>query len=183
MSEIALASIKTFASAPQSNLASTSEESIFVIAASQLQSLITQAVEKAIQPLQEEVSQLRLERDQDCQEIATLRDIVASQAEKITAIENLEEQDVTRLALDIALDRQRISRLEEPKEPQPLQRDRGEILRALLAANGGKMLAKEARQKMRMDKASFSRLLATLKEEIVVKPLHSDKRKLLLIIK
>jgi len=29
-------------------------------------------------------------------------------------------------------------------EPQPMQRDRGEILRALIAANGGKMLAKDA---------------------------------------
>jgi len=66
---------------------------------------------------------------------------------------------------------------------QPLQRDRGEILRALLAANGGKMLAKDARQKMRMDKATFSRLLDTLKDDIGIKPLHTDKRKLILMLK
>jgi hypothetical protein len=164
MSEIALAGINSFASAPQSNLAPPSEEPIFVLTAGQLQDLLG-----AIQDLKDEVSQLR----------AT----VSKQAEKIAALESTEEQDITRLALDIALDRQRISRLEEPPEPQPLQRDRGDILRALLAANGGKMLAKDARQKMRMDKASFSRLLATLKDEIEVKPLRSDKRKLLLIIK
>ena len=38
------------------------------------------------------------------------------------------------------------------KEPQPLQKDRAEILRALLAATGGKMLAKDARQKMHIKK-------------------------------
>jgi hypothetical protein len=31
-----------------------------------------------------------------------------------------------------------------------MQKDRGEILRALLAANGGKMLAKEARKRMHL---------------------------------
>jgi hypothetical protein len=38
--------------------------------------------------------------------------------------------------------RQRIAKLEQ-REPQPLQRDRGEILRALIVANGGKMLGKK----------------------------------------
>ena len=33
------------------------------------------------------------------------------------------------------------------KEAQPMQRDRADILRALIAANGGKILAKDARQK------------------------------------
>jgi hypothetical protein len=54
--------------------------------------------------------------------------------------------------------RQRIAKLEQ-SEQQPIQKDRGEILRALLAANGGKMLAKEARQKMRLSKSRFSELL------------------------
>jgi len=40
------------------------------------------------------------------------------------------------------------------REPQPLQRDRGEILRALLVANGGKMLAKDARQKDALEEKS-----------------------------
>ena len=38
------------------------------------------------------------------------------------------------------------------KELQPLQKDRAEILRALLPAIGGKMLAKDARQKMHIKK-------------------------------
>jgi uncharacterized membrane protein len=101
---------------------------------------------------------------------------------ELQALRASQEVDIERLALDIALDRQRLARLEKV-EPQPLQRDRGDILRALLAANGGKMLAKDARQKMRMDKATFSRLLDTLKDYIAIKPLHTDKRKLVLMLK
>jgi hypothetical protein len=61
--------------------------------------------------------------------------------------------------------RQRIARLEQRK-PQPLQKDRGEILRALLAANGGKMLAKEARQEMHLSESRFSELLSKMKKYI-----------------
>jgi hypothetical protein len=45
------------------------------------------------------------------------------------------------------------------------------------------MLAKDARQKMHLIKPRFSELLATMKDEIEVRPYHSDKRQLLLIIK
>ncbi len=83
---------------------------------------------------------------------------------------------------EIAYDRQRIAKLEQ-REPQPLQRDRGEILRALIAANGGKMLAKEARQKMRLSKQSFSMLVASMGEHVETKPLHSDNRQKLLILR
>jgi hypothetical protein len=83
---------------------------------------------------------------------------------------------------EIALDRQRISKLEQVKL-QPAQQDRAEVLRALLIANGGKMLAKEARQKMRLGKATFSVLLSSLKEEIETKDYFKDKRQLILIMK
>jgi len=63
------------------------------------------------------------------------------------------------VARERAIYRRRITALER-EESQPMQKDRAEILRALLAANGGKMLAKDARQKMRMSKQSFTNLLA-----------------------
>ena len=92
-------------------------------------------------------------------------------------------QDATeRLYIEIAYDRQRISKLEQ-REPQPLQKDRGEILRALLAANGGKMLAKEARQKMRLSEQLFSMLIASMGDYIEIKPLHTDNRKKILILR
>jgi hypothetical protein len=76
-----------------------------------------------------------------------------------------------------------IADLRKDKEPQPLQRDRSEILRALIAANGGKMLAKEARQKMRLRKDTFSVLINSMNGCIGSKPSHNDKRKLVLFIK
>jgi len=163
-------SINTFGHSPKADFPVSPAEPSITVPTNLLQDLLG-----ALQDLKEEVSQLQAERDQDRQELAVL-------CARIAAVESLEEQDVTRLACDIAQDRRRLSALEKV-EPQPLQKDRGDILRALISANGGKMLAKDARQKMRMDKATFSRLLVALTNEIETKPLHQDKRKLLLIIK
>jgi hypothetical protein len=78
--------------------------------------------------------------------------------------------------------RKRIAKLEQC-EPQPLQRDRGEILRALIVANNGRMLAMEARQKMHLSRSQFSMLLATIKDEIEVKPYHLMKNQKVLILR
>jgi hypothetical protein len=126
MEEIALARINSFA--PVQADVPPSEESVFILTSGQLQDII----KEAIQPLQDEISDLK----------AT----VAAQNEKIASLESTQEQDTTRLCVDIALDRQRIAKLERI-DPQPIQKDRGEILRALLVANGGKMLVKDARQR------------------------------------
>jgi len=119
-------------------------------------------------------------------EIDDLRATVAALEEKMAArvasVESLQEQDVTRVYCDIAQDRQRIAKLERPPEPQPMQKDRAEVLRALLVANGGKMLATDARKKMYLRKDVFSQLLNTC-NFIERKPLHSDKRKVILILK
>lgn len=125
---------------------------------------------QALQSLQDEIIALKEERDQDRQELAALRlKLVSLEKDRDTLSENQLIQ--LRLINDLR------------GEPQPLQKDRAEILLALIIANGGKMLAKDARQKMRLDKSTFSRLLDTLKDDIESKPLHSDKRKMLLIIK
>ena len=79
------------------------------------------------------------------------------------------------VALERATDRRRIAELERG-HIQPMQADRGEILRALLAANGGKMLAKEARHKMHLSESRFSELLASCEECIGKKALHTNKR-------
>ena len=69
-----------------------------------------------------------------------------------------------------------------PKEPQPLQKDRGDILRALLASNGP-MLASVARKKMRLSKSQFSQLLASLGDYVELKPYHLDHRQKVLRLK
>ena len=162
MTKLASASINTFGPSPKAGFESPSEQLI-------------QAIQEAIQPLQDRISSLE-------DRVTGLQEENAALRAKLASRESLQEQDTTRMCLDIAYDRRRLAALEKV-EPQPLQRDRGDILRALITANGGKMLAKDARAKMRMDKGNFSRLLDTLDDYIDTKPLHYDKRNLLLIIK
>jgi predicted DNA-binding protein (UPF0251 family) len=45
------------------------------------------------------------------------------------------------------------------------------------------MLAKEARQKMKVSKTIFSRLLSTMKDKIEIRPLHSNKKYNLLVLR
>jgi hypothetical protein len=64
-----------------------------------------------------------------------------------------------------------------------VSKDRGEILRALIAANGSKMLATEARKKMRLSRKVFSRLLDTQEDYIEIKPFHLHKNWQILVLK
>jgi len=74
MKVVDTAQINSFAPiAAQTNFVQTSEELVFILTSGQLQDLVTQAIQKAIQPLQDEVRDLK----------AT----VACQDEKITALE------------------------------------------------------------------------------------------------
>jgi len=163
MDNVASAKINTFGKSPKADFVSPSEQ-LITLTIGQLQDLL----KEAIQPLQDEVESFRV--------------TVARQEEKIAALESTQEQDVDRICLDIAYDRQRLAKLERV-EPQPMQRDRADILRALIAANGGKMLAKDARKKMRLDEATFSRLLDATEEHIEKRAYHLDKRQSILIIK
>jgi uncharacterized membrane protein len=112
---------------------------------------------------------------------AILNEVQALKA-RVDALESHQLDDTARLARDIALDRQRLTKLERT-EPQPLQKDRGEILRALIAANGGKMLAKDARQKMHLSRSRFSELLALMGDYIDTKPYYLNKSAKILILK
>jgi hypothetical protein len=160
MSEIALARINSFAHEAQQADAQP-EEPIFVLTGSQLQDIIS----RAVLPLQAELQDLK--------------DTIALQGEKMAALEATQDLHAENQFIQLQL----INDLRKDREPQPLQKDRGEILRALLAANGGKMLAKEARQKMRMDKPGFSKLLAVMKEDIETKPYSLKRNQKLLILK
>ena len=116
-------------------------------------------------------------------ELERLKVQIESQDRRITEIAAQLDEDYERLARDIAYDRQRLARLEASSDPTPSQKDRGEILRALLAANGGKMPEKEARQKMHLSKSQFSQLLAAMQDHIEVKPYSIDKRKKIIMLK
>jgi hypothetical protein len=105
---------------------------------------------------------------------------IAAVEQRIVVLETSHDQDIERLALEAAHDRQRVTKLEQ--HVQPLQRGRGEILRALIAASGGKLLAKYARLKMNLDKATFSRLLNTLPDYVTRKVHQPDRRQKLLVL-
>ncbi len=129
--------------------------------------LLAEPIETALQLLHDRISYLEATIAQLKEENAAL---AATQAH---LIENQEIQ------------LQLIKQLREAakREPQPIQKDRAEVLKVLIAANGGKMLAKDARQKMHLSKQLFSMLLATMGECIETKPLYSDNRKKVLILK
>lgn len=112
--------------------------------------------------------------------ISSLENIIALQGEKIAALEATASHQEENLLIQLQL----IKQLREGarREPQPLQKDRADILRALLAANGGKMLAKDARQKMHIKKNHFAELLRVC-DFIETKPYHLDRRQTVIILK
>jgi hypothetical protein len=111
-------------------------------------------------------------------DIITLSQEIQALKVKIEAIQKdmdvMTENELNMLRL--------INDLRKDKEPQPLQKDRGEVLRALLACNGGKMLAKEARKMMHLSKQAFTNLLAVM-DCIESRPYHLDKRQMVLSLK
>lgn len=114
---------------------------------------------------------------------ARLREEIKALNSELRDLRYLIDRELERSFREIALDRQRLARLETPPDPTPSQKDRGEILKALVAANGGKMPLKAVRQKMHLSKAQFSQLMASIDGGIEQKPSHLDKRQKILILK
>jgi len=129
--------------------------------------LIAQAVEEAIQPLQNR--------------IFTLEATIARQGEMLVALESTQATHSENQLIQLRL----INDLRGTAKngPQPTQRDRGEILRALLAINGGKMLAKEARRIMHLSESRFSELLARMEDDIEKRPYHLDRTQNIIILR
>ncbi|MCK9404979.1 MAG: hypothetical protein M0Q43_00565 [Methanothrix sp.] len=112
--------------------------------------------------------------------VSSLESIIALQGEKIAALEATASHQEENLLIQLQL----IKQLREAikREPQPMQKDRADILRSLLVANGGKMLAKDARQKMHIKKNHFAELLRVC-DFIDTKPYHLDRRQTVIILK
>lgn len=165
MSEIASAKINSFApiAAQTDYPVSPSEEAVFILASSQLQDLIAAAVEKAIQPLQDRVSALESKSVSLEEENTALR-------LKLTALETIQEEDTTRLCVDICQDRRRISALEQrpTTAPTPSVPSRGEKTIARIAKIGevlksrGPTTLKEMERILMISPKEMNRLLAKL---------------------
>jgi hypothetical protein len=100
---------------------SPSEDAVFILNSGQLQEIASQAVQKVIEPLQDRVKDLEK--------------IVAAQGELIATLTSTQEQDVNRICLDIAYDRQRLAKLENPtKEPGKTEISRAEKIERYLSS-------------------------------------------------
>jgi len=121
--------------------------------------LIAQAVEKAVQPLRDEIASLKDLRTQDLAEFERF---------KLTH---------RQFAVQVVKDSDGFfeTNSKATAKPQPMQKDRAEILRALLVAKGGKMLAKDARKKIHIKKNHFAELLRVC-DFAETKPFHLDRR-------
>ena len=119
MENVAIARINTFGSSPKDNFESQQEQQLITLSISDYRNIFIQ--------------------------IEKLNDRIAALESHISALDAHQSEDMEHLARSIAEDRQRITKLEEPTI-QPLQKDRSEILRALIVANGGKILANGAGQ-------------------------------------
>lgn len=173
MDNVATASINSFGIAPKASF----ELSYVNVPAAFLEELIG-----AIQGLKDEVQQLREERDQDRQEIAALRSKVAS-------LESLQEQDTTRICLDIAYDRRRLAALEHPiKEPRKTETSRAEkIEKYLLSRPDHRTTFETLKGVLQVDNVRLNEtikiLIATSDRSYVIqKEKTGDKRKRSLVM-
>jgi hypothetical protein len=165
MTEIASAKINSFAPiAAQTDFpVSPSEESAFILTSGQLQDII----KEAIQPLQDRIESLEAR--------------IIAQDEKIAALESTQEQDTNRICVDIALDRQRIAKLESPKleVDSPLLH---ELYREMKAQGRKQTDFATAARMVKRSKARLFQLKATiaLDQRFILIPSESHSQKLLI---
>jgi DNA integrity scanning protein DisA with diadenylate cyclase activity len=96
MDNVASTRINSFWTSPKADFESPSRDQLITLTAGQLQDIITKAVQEAIQLLQDHIE--------------TLGAAIVCQDEKIAALTATQEHDTNRIYLDIAYDRQRISK-------------------------------------------------------------------------
>ena len=180
MTEVASARINTFGPSPKACFESPSEQ-LIVLTYSQLQDLITQAVQEAIRPLQERLEALESTVDSQEKELAAM-------GLKMASLETLQEQDTNRICVDIAYDRQRLAKLENPKKkPGKTESSRAEKIERYMASRPDhKATFETLRGHLGVDKFALNDAIKTLMEAspgrygIVRAP--GDKRKRALIM-
>jgi hypothetical protein len=131
-----------------------------------LAELIAHAIEKAIQPLQDRIS--------------ALDEIIVNLQKEMAALTATQATLSDNQFIQLKL----IGQIREAtsKEPQPMQKDRADVLKALLVANGGKMLAKDIKKKMHIKKNHFAELLRVC-DFAETRAHHLDRRQTVIILK
>jgi hypothetical protein len=116
------------------------------------------------------------------QDLAAILHKVQSLEARVHSWEGRQDRDYERFSGDICDHGQRLKAL-EVLEVGPTHRDRRDVLRALLVANNGKMLAKDARHRMHISESRFSELLASMEKEIEKRPYHLDRTQNIIILR
>jgi len=171
MNNVALARINTFGPSPKAGFESPSDQ-LIVLTYAQLQDHIKGAIEQAIQPLQDRIEALDATVANQGEEIASLRSTV-------TSLESLQEQDTTRICLDIAHYRRRLAKLESAKEePTDTEKKRIERIEKLCSyAPNHEISLSELRGRLGIDKAVLSRLLKRINgDKFYLRKSTLDKR-------
>jgi hypothetical protein len=99
--------------------------------------------------------------------IQGLRDHIACQDERIASLESSQNRSHEALALDIAHDRQRLTRLEQSEQPQPTGQGkktkvRAEKLKVILKRCGGSRAFTQLQKDLDLSPTELTRLVATL---------------------
>jgi len=115
------------------------DDQLITMTVGQFRDAVSYAVEKAIKPLQAKVS--------------ALEDSYARLKEENAALGITQGHLADNQEIQLRLIKELKATVH--REPQPLQKDRAEVLRALLVTNSGQMLAKDARQKCAFRKIAF----------------------------
>jgi hypothetical protein len=162
---LALASLNTFGISPKADIVSPSEEAVFILTSDRLQNLI----KEAIQPLQDRIGSLEA-RDR------------ATQDEKIATLESTQEQDTNRICVDIAHDRQRLTKLEQKPSTPTGAKTLARITKIdeILKARGSTTL-QELERILKISPKEMNRLLAKLdmrRYEVHARP-GDDREKVL----
>ncbi len=173
--------INTFGNSPKADVP-PSEESVFVLTPGQLRDIIIGAVQEAIQPLQGRVESLE-------STVASQGEELAVMGRKLASLESLQEQDTTRICLDIAYDRRRLAALEHPtKEPGKMETTRAEKIEKYLASRPDHKATFETLKGMlqvdnvRLNEAIKILIATSERSYVIQKEKTGDKRKRSLIM-
>ena len=167
MNNVATSRINTFGPSPKVGFESPSEQ-LITLTYGQL----VQAVQEAIQPLQDRISSLE-------DRVTGLQEENAALRAKLASLESLQEQDTTRICLDIAYDRRRLSKLENAKEePTDTEKERVERIEKLCSdAPNHEISLSEIRGRLGIDKSVLSRLLKRINgDKFYLRKSTLDKR-------
>jgi len=182
MTKLAIANINTLPSAARQAGFESPSEQLITLTYGQLQGLIREAIEQAIVPLQERIEALESTVDGQEKELAAM-------GLKLASLENLQEQDTTRICLDIAYDRQRLAKLENSpiKEPGKTELSRAEKIEKYLASRPDHKATFETLKGMlQVDNVLLSQAIKTLMERSPgrygITKAPGDKRKRALIM-